>query len=375
MPAECKLSADLCAIVDKSREPATKIEKALLATQCRVQAQGGAAYVLALATLMVGMILGLATLRFAGGRFFQEDSQRRFQSAYNLAEAGVDYVFWRLHYGGAHLPLSETVILTTGSFQVNAVDDGNRDRSTVLVTSTGIVGRDRHTIRRVILGLLPYEYARCENSSVVDGEANVSVGNGRGIRANGEVRLTNPSNNVTTGVWATTSITCSGTVTPRYPNAPPIRFPDIDLDYYYYTAANYVYWYYVVFNPIWYPGNKGVVLVFGKVWIKGTYNGIYTVVATDDVSINGNLTPANSSSRLAIIATKKITIEAAAANVEAVLYCHNSEGTGVIGVKGVTTIKGSVSADNVSTDKSTTFNPDPSTNISRLRQLKMPGLQ
>ncbi|MDH7601008.1 MAG: hypothetical protein QHI38_02565 [Armatimonadota bacterium] len=337
--------------------------------------QYGAAYVLALTTLMVGMILGLATLRFASSRFFQEDSLRRFQSAYNMAEAGVDYVFWRLHYDGAHLPLSETVTLGTGSFQVTAVDDGSRDRSTVLVTSTGTVGRDKYTIRRVILGLLPYEYARCENSSVIDGEANISTGTGRGIRANGEVRLNSPSNNVTTGAWATTTITCSGTVLPRYPSSPPIRFPDIDLNYYFYTAADYVYWFDVTFNPIWYPGGKGIALVYGKVWIKGVYNGVYTIVATDDVSINGNLTAANSGSRLAIISTKKITIEATATNVEAVLYCHNTAGTGVINVKGVTSIKGSVSADTISTDKSTTFNPDPSVDITWLRKLKMPGLQ
>jgi hypothetical protein len=337
--------------------------------------QRGAAYVVALATLLMGMILGLAVLRFAGGRFFLEDSQRRRQTAFNLAEAGVDYAFWRLHFDGAHLPLSETVTLSTGTFQVNAVDDGARDRSTVLVTSTGIAGRDRYTLRRVILGLLPYEYAQCENSSLVDDNANISTGAGRGFRANGEIRLSSGSNNVTTGAWATTNIVCSGTVTPRYPNSPPIRFPNIDLDYYYYTAANYIYWYDVEFNPISFPGNKGVVLVFGKVRIRGSYNGTYTVVATDDVSINANLTPANPSSRLAIVATKKITIEATATNVEAILYCHNSAGTGVINVKGVTTIKGSVSADDMTTDKTVTFNPDPSIDLTVLRKLYLPGLQ
>lgn len=336
--------------------------------------KSGAVYVIALTTLLVGVMLGLAMLRSAGGSFFQADSQRRSQVAYNLAEAGIDYVFWRLHCEGAHLPLNETVTLTTGSFQVTATDDGNRDRSTVFVTSVGTAGRDKFTIRRVILGLLPYEYARCENSSIADGDANVSTGTGRGLRANGEIRLDNTSNNVSTGAWATSNITCKGTVTPKYPNSPPVRFPDIDLDYYY-SIATRVYWSDVVFDPIWFSGGNAVVLVFGKVWIRGAYNGTYTVIATDDVSVYGNLTRASPSSRLAIIATKKIKIEAGTSYAEGVFYCHNVYNTGVIEVKGVTTIKGSVSADTISTDKNTTFTFDPSIDIYTLRQLRLPGLQ
>ncbi|MGQ9580413.1 MAG: hypothetical protein ACUVT8_05630 [Armatimonadota bacterium] len=333
----------------------------------------GAAYVIALTTLLVGVTLGLAMLRSAGGSFFQADSQRRCQVAYNLAEAGVDYVFWRLHCDGAHIPLNEVVTLATGSVQVTATDDGNRDPSTVFVTSVGTAGRDKFTMRRVILGLLPYEYARCENSSIVDGDANISNGTGRGLRANGEIKLDSTSNNVSTGAWATSNITCKGKVIPKYPDGPPVRFPNIDLVYYYSIATN-VYWDEVVFDPIWYPGGEAVVLVFGKVWIKGAYNGRYTIIATDDVSVYGDLTRASPNSRLAIIATKKIKIEAGASYVEGVFYCHNVFNTGAIEVKGVTTIKGSVSADTISTDKTTTFTPDPSIDIYTLRQLRLPGL-
>ncbi|MCX8052713.1 MAG: hypothetical protein N3B12_02810, partial [Armatimonadetes bacterium] len=121
-----------------------------------VHGQRGAAYLLAVTTLMVGVAFALAMLRATSGCFIAENSRHAKRAAANLAEAGLDYAYWQIQYKGVHLPYSATVPLTTGSFQVTAVDDGSRDSSTVLITSTGIVGRDKHQCRRVVLGLLPY---------------------------------------------------------------------------------------------------------------------------------------------------------------------------------------------------------------------------
>ncbi|MGC8862874.1 MAG: hypothetical protein ACP5R5_08885 [Armatimonadota bacterium] len=333
----------------------------------------GAAYLLAITTLLVGMALALAMLRATGGYFLSEDTRRAKRAAANLAEAGIDYAYWRIHYNGAHLPYSATVSLATGSFQVSAADDGNRDASTVIITSTGTCGTHRHTVRRVALGPLPYHYARCENTNIADGDTITSTASGRGLRANGSIWLGNPSNNVASGAWATSTITAFGTVTPRYPNAPPIRFPDIDYNYYA-SLATISHPADATYTALNFPGQTVVIVVGRDLTVRGTYNGIITFVVAHDVSVNGPLVPANNSSYVAILALHAITIEAAATTAEGVFYCHNSAVGGRIDVKGVTTINGCAAADTIVTDKTTAFNPLPRLDLNAMRQLRLPGV-
>jgi len=333
----------------------------------------GAAYVLAITSLLVGVILALAMIRAAGSYFIAEDTRQKKQAAVNLAEAGIDYAFWQIHYNGAHVPYSATVNLGNGSFQVSATDDGNRDRSTLLITSTGTVGRYKRTVKRVTLGLLPYHYALCENKNADDGDALYSSGTGRGFRANGRINFGHNWCNITTGGWATTTITCPGTLTPKYTNSPPILFPLVDPAYYS-SIANYIYTGNPVFTSLNMPNNPAVIVVYGDVWIRGTYTGVYTIYCSHDVTINGNLTPGNASSYLAIIADHKIRIESTASSVEAVLYSHTSGNTGLIEVKGTTTITGSVAADDITTDNATAFQPSSRLNLSVFRQLRLPGV-
>jgi hypothetical protein len=126
-------------------------------------------------------------LRATSGYFIAENSRDKKRAAVNLADAGIDYAFWQIHYNGAHLPYSATVTLATGTFQVSAADDGSRDRSTMLITSTGTAGSHSYAIRRVTLGPLPYHYVYCENRSILDSNTLTSPGSGRGMRANGSI--------------------------------------------------------------------------------------------------------------------------------------------------------------------------------------------
>ncbi len=334
----------------------------------------GAAYLLAVTTLLVGVVLALAMLRATAGYFRAENTRQSKRAAANLAEAGIDYAYWQIHYNNAHLPYSATVSLATGAFQVSATDDGARDASAVLITSTGTVGRDSHTTRRVVLGPLPYHYARCENSSISDGDTITSTGPGRGLRANGSITLSSQNNNITTGAWATSTIGAWGTVTPRYTNCPSVRFPDIDYAYYG-SIATYSYPGDATYTSLSFPGQTVVIVVGRDAYVKGTCSGIVTIVAARDAKINGNLVAADASSCVAVIASRTITIEAAAATVEGIFYCHNSTLTGKVEVKGVTTISGSICADVITTDKTTAFHPMPRLDLKAMRQLRLPGLQ
>jgi hypothetical protein len=333
----------------------------------------GAAYVLAVTSLLVGVILALAMIRAAGSYFIAEDTRQKKQAAINLAEAGIEYAFWQIHYNGARVPYSATVNLGDGSFQVSANDDGNRDLSTLIITSTGTVGGYKRTIKRVTLGLLPYHYAFCENKNADDGDALYSNGTGRGFRANGRINFGHNLCNITTGGWATTTITCPGTLTPRYPNSPPIIFPSVN-PVYYSSIADYTYTGDVVFTSLNIPNTPVVIVVYGDVWIRGTYTGVYTIYCSHDIIVNGNLTPTNSTSYLALIANHKIRIENAASSVEAVLYSHTLGKTGLIEVKGATTITGSAAADDITTDSPTTFRPSSSLNLYVFKQLRLPGV-
>ena len=334
----------------------------------------GAAYLIAVTTLLVGVVLALAMLRVAGGCFMAENTRHSKRAAVNLAEAGVDYAYWQIHYNGAHLPYQATVSLATGTFNVSAVDDGTRDASTVVITSTGLSGGHSYTVRRVVLGPLPYHYARCENTNISDADTLTSTGTGRGLRANGTIWLGSSGNNVRTGAWAGGAITASGTVTPRYPNTPPIRFPDIDYNYYY-SNAGYYHPADATYTSLNFPGQSVIIVVAHDLTVKGTYRGVITFVVGHDVSVNGPLLAADGSSYIAILALDAITIEATATTAEGVFYCHNSASGGRVNVKGVTTINGSVCADVIATDKTTAFNPMSRFDLNAMRQLRLPGLQ
>ena len=334
----------------------------------------GAVYVLALVTMLVGITLALALLRTVGASFMQENSRDKKQAAVNMAEAGVDYAFWQIHYKGRKLPFFADVALTTGSFHVDAVDDGNREASAMVVTSTGTVEKHKHTIKRVTLGPLPYHYMWCENREIYDGDMLTNTGVIGGFRANGLIRLDHTYTNITTGAWATGTITFKGTVTPRYPSSPPIAFPDIDYTYYQSIATN-TYIGDRTFTVLNYAGGHADIYVQGNVTVYGIYTGVYTIAATGDISINGTLSPGSPDSFLALITMKQIKIEAGCPSLDAVLYAHKSDKNAGIPIKGVTTITGSMAADNFTTDSPVTMYYDSRLTLSIMKQLHLPGLQ
>jgi len=326
----------------------------------------------ALVTMVMGTILALAMLQAANAYFLGEDSRTKKRAAADLAQAGLDYAFWQVQYQGQGLPYSANVALTTGSFHVDVTDDGNRDKSTMLITATGTCGSYSYTTKRVTLGPLPYHYAWCESGNVDEGDTYSCTSSTRGMRSNGYIKLDSYSSNITTGLWAGTSFNTHGVTTPQFANTPPIAFPSIDFTAYE-NIANRIYNYDLGLNwPFWPP--QGVTVVYGNVSISGTFNGVYTIVAWGDINITGNLQPGNSSSRIALISNHTIRLQITSYFIQAVMYAHRSDMTGKIEIHGAKTINGSMSADNITTDHSITFNRDSSINLDTMRQLNLPGL-
>lgn len=335
----------------------------------------GAAYVLALVTMLVGSVLALAMLQAGTSYFLGEDSRTKKRAAMNVAQAGADYAYYQVHYNAGALPYTADVTLATGSFHVEATDDGSRDRSTMLVTSTGTCGGASYTAKRVTLGLLPYHYAWCENGKVNTTDAITSTSQGRGMRANDDITFYDYGTNITTGVWSAGLITPRGTVTPRYPSGPPIAFPAIDYAYYN-SIATFTNDGDAMFTSLNYPSDA-VIVVNGNATINlftGRYRGAVTIVATGNITVRSSLTYYDSNSYLALITNKTITIQSTAWSVVGAFYAHKPDNSGKVQIQGFTTIVGTVSGDTVTTDRSVDIRRDSGMNLNTMRRLHLPGL-
>ena len=340
-----------------------------------VNGRRGAAYVLALVTVLVGTVLALAMLRAGNSYYLGESSRAKKRAAVNLAQAGVEYAYWQVHYNAKPLPYSADVTLATGSFHVDATDDGSRDNSTMLVTATGTCAGHSYTIKRVSLGLLSYHYAWCENRKADTGQVLTCTSQNRGMRSNDDINLSDNGNNITTGIWSTGTITAKGTATPQYPSSPPIAFPDIDYTYYN-SIATVIHIGDTTFTSLNYPSD-GVVLVYGNATISlftGKYRGAVTVVATGNITVTSSVSYYDVNSYLALICDETITVQAGAPTVVATLYAHKSDKSGKITLQGVKSIVGTLSADDVSPNNSVDFRRDSGLNLDIMRRLRLPGL-
>lgn len=335
----------------------------------------GAAYVLALVTVLVGTVLALAMLQAGNAYFLGENSRTKKQAAIDLAQAGVDYAYWQVHYKARPLPYTADVTLSTGSFHVEATDDGSRDQSTMLITSSGTCGSYTRTVKRVTLGLLPYHYAWCESGKLDTGQTITSTSQGRGIRCNDSIKLDDDWNNITTGLWSTSTITNHGTATPQYPSGPPIAFPNIDYARYS-SIADATYNFDVTFWSLDYPSDA-VIYVNGNAslnLISGKYHGACTIVATGNITVKANTTNQDADSYLALITDKAITVQPAAWSVVSVLYAHRNDNGAKVQLQGAKAFVGSICADDISLDHNVDIHRDSGMNLDTMRRLNLPGL-
>ncbi|MEN6355957.1 MAG: hypothetical protein ABFD83_02605 [Armatimonadota bacterium] len=333
----------------------------------------GAAYVLALTTMLVGMTLGLAMLRSSGSQYIAQVSRQKKQAAVDLAEAGVDYAYWKVHYQGEKLPYTTDVTTTSGTIHITATDDGNRDASMMLVTSTGTCGKYKQTIKRVVQGLLPYHYALCVNKKIDDADPITDTNPVGGVRTNDLVKLDNVYTNLKNGAWAANTISTKGSVYPQYPNSPAIAFPDIDLTSYASIATlTYSGDTYLTFPIFGFSG--GVIYVNGKAYVSGLYSGMCTVVSTGELTVVGALKYSDVNSYIALMSPTRVKVDNLSNEVDALMYAHKSDNTATLEIRGYPPVLGSASGDNFVSEHGLTVYGDSTITIDVMRRLKLPGL-
>ncbi len=290
----------------------------------------GSAYVLALTALLVGLTFALATLRSGSSLFIAEKKRMDRQAAINVAEAGIDYAYWLVHYQRQGLPFTANQSMNNGTFQINVTDNGINQPSTMLITSTGTSNGYTHTMKRIVMGPLPYEYGICSNDPIDTNIRITSTQSGPCMRSNGYIALPNSGTSITTGVWSRTYVSTSGNIPTRYTNCPPIYFPEINLSYYQ-SIATKTYNYGATFSGVNFPSKKEIIYVNGNVNISGIFNGKYTIVSSGFIDITSSLTPADSNSYIALISPKSIELKLSAANLNnVILYCYSVGGSASI---------------------------------------------
>lgn len=335
----------------------------------------GAAYILALVTMLAGCVLALALLRAGHSRFLTEDSRTKKQAETHIAQAGIEYAYYMVHHQGRPLPFVADVTLESGSFHVEAVDNGAVDASTMLITSTGKTGASSGvTIKRVTLGLLPFHYTWCENASISSNNPIISTDSVRGFRTNSDVFLLSFNNNISSGVWSVGPIISLGYVNPRISGNPPIAFPDINFNYYR-SAADYVYNSNTQVTSLNFTYDT-LIVINGNAVINLTqqkYRGVVTIVCSGDISVQSNLNPNDTNSYLSLISAKSITFQSGSLSVTGAFYAHNSNNSAYIQIKGQTTVTGTVAADDIVNDGKVNISRG-SRSFDSLQRSRLPGL-
>jgi hypothetical protein len=316
-------------------------------------------------------------MNLSGGVFISTDSRVDKQAAVNMAEAGLDYAWWQIKWQKQILPYSANVNLTAGGFTVKAVDDSAREPNTILVTSTGTCKSHSHTIKRVygVPNALPFSFVWCQQSDIRTDVRMSCSGGYSGLRCNGDIELTDRFTDVSNGAWASGSIRTGGSISPSYEAWKQVVFPDIDFAYYTKHARAVLSGPTAISNMS-YPGGKGIIVVVGDLKITGVYDGVYTVVASGNVTIDNSLTPANSSSHLAVLTTCSMEIDTNR-TVQAVVYCHNSSDKAVLTMSRKPNIIGSMCTDSIVFSQNCnwfTLADDTSIDLVTMTALQLPGI-
>jgi hypothetical protein len=368
-------------ILDNNRSASKRIKTAdLLKTpQGRLREERGAAYVLAITTLIVGLTLALALLRSANGLFISESGRVDVGQAKYAAEAGVDYAAWRVLTKHTALPYTADVTLTGKSFHVTAVDDSARAAHAVLITSVGTAAGTTYKRKRVVetVDPLPYDYVWCQSTNINSPQTTIVTTATRGIRANGTINMPSGGNDITEGTWATGSINTSGTVTPKCPNSASVTFPAIDNNHYRFAANIYYNSDHTFYDGQLSYAQPTLIFVEGIATLQcHNYTGMVTIVASGTIKQTVDIVAANQNSYLALISTVGFdTSNTSVHSLQAVVYVHNSTKTANARWRDIMHFTGSVGMDTVTVaGVSATFDTDFRVSHSILQQLQLPGL-
>ncbi len=332
-------------------------------------------------TLLVGFVLGLALLRAVGGATLQGGNEIEASKAAYLADAGINYGYWKYRHCGIALPYTETRQLGRGEFTVT-VSENPGMRDTVKISATGkcrgMADRKQRIIRRRIR---PCEYALMVNSSVI-GTNRIETGAGG---QNGDVYIdgsltllslmTVNGKLYTSGpVINTLFLSSSSTVT----GSNNYYVSPIDLSYYV-SRANRIYNGDVKLDHgLQFNSEYEIIYINGKLTMKGTVSGKGLIVVNGNVEMPGEVLYANpSKDKMAMLITGSLTTKAANNEVDGFYYVHNGSNSAWFKADSDITFRnGGLAVDTLGSVKKLKFVSDPDYRTSDLGyRMRLPGYE
>lgn len=333
--------------------------------------QRGSVFLLAMAALVTLLLLGTSLVQTAMQGLAWASNDRRQTEAFCLAEAGVDMAITKLYedYDSINDTIesgsvySDSFSLSQGdvSYTVAAPYNGIADTCLIVSDATTwankqarirVVAAYQRDVSRVFEGAI-----FCDSPLTLNGSGGVypdENGVGGDIYANGDITfngtsftMTEDGSIYTTGTtnWVPDDVPS----THVHEGVAPLMMPVIDLDYYE-SIATTVY----NGNQNWtssdLQGLSGVIFVKGKVRLSGNYTGQAVIVATNQITVAGDVTTENpETDTLALMSPKSIKITGNS-TVHGLVYSHSVIEDAETTVSGNATIYGAVVSDVVRTN-------------------------
>lgn len=342
----------------------------------------GAAYLMAVITLVVGFMLGLALLRMVGGATLQGGNRVDATRATYLADAGINYAYWKYRYCGVSLPYTETRQMGKGSFTIT-ISDNAALRDTVKIASTGRSdGLSQGRQRVVRTRIRPSEWALMLDSGLTSWWSidTGSSGQNGDVYVNGSLILNAAmglNGRLCTAGYVYNGFLLSATASPLSASG-YFQFPAIDLTYYASAASRTYSGDQTFYSGLTFNVPYEVVYINGKLTIKGTISGKGLIVVNGNVEVTDELLYANSSTdKMAMVITGSLTTKAANNMVDGFYLIHNDTGTAWFKAEAdITFRKGGLAADSFSSVRKLRLTADPEYKTTDLGyRMHLPGYE
>ncbi len=339
----------------------------------------------AIAALAILLVVVLGMMAIGNATFLSGKRQLRLRGARAMAEAGIEYGYWQYAYNKATLPYTGSRSLGRGSFRVTVTDNSASIPSTIQIVSTGTLNGETAARTEVLPSSstrTPFDYALCSNTSISGPDMVTGAGGTNGdIRANGDISLTSSTitSTVNGDAYAGGTLSIPVVTGAKFPGAASLSYPAIDLAYYQ-SIANRRFNSSQTFSGFLFLRPNEVVYVNGDITLNSGYIvGTGTLVAANQIVLNGDLAYAFSTDKFAGLAANGITVSAAQISVVGFYYAHNSSNTANASLKGKFQLaQGALAADTVTVsakpkDKPYSLVHDPAMSSALGRQLHLPG--
>jgi cytoskeletal protein CcmA (bactofilin family) len=292
----------------------------------------GSAFLTAMFFLVVLLGLGTVFIKTSTEEMQRASRIRKETRALALAEAGLDYMAWRIYN---ETPTTAQLIFDRsfpeGSFHV--ATDSYQDASghtyphAFLITSTGASQGFQSEIKAVG----QYMVTNSTNNAIFDNAlfSGIDMSLTGSPKIDGDVYSNGNINIKSNSVTITGKASAAGWIKDTHNRIagaknqyyPKIAMPVVDLQYYLANAAT-VYTGGYTFSSSTHL--DGITYVEGDIHLSGQVSGKGVIVCTGDVYIDGNVTLASGSDEFAVISTGNVRINGTC-DIYGVIYAHDAD--------------------------------------------------